>query len=142
MRIGMARRHLMSLESIAMTDIVLNLFIFFFISFSLLYTFDPTRAKQIKVNLPTAKNVMAPDKKRSDVVEITLSGEGPVYLGADVVTLADLEKELSQRKQTQPELAVFVRVDRLVPFKNLVGVLDVLNGLGLEHLRIAAQQEK
>ena len=44
--------------------------------------------------------------------------------------------------QTQPELAVFVRVDRLVPFKNLVGVLDVLNGLGLENLHIAAQQEK
>ncbi len=142
MKIGMTRRHLVSLESIAMTDIVLNLFIFFFISFSLLYTFDPSRAKQIKVNLPTAKNVMAPDKKRSDVVEITLSGEGPVYLGADVVTLGDLETQLRERRRAQPGLAVFVRVDRLVPFKNLVGVLDVLNGLGLEHLRIAAQQEK
>ena len=142
MKIGMARRHLVSLESIAMTDIVLNLFIFFFISFSLLYTFDPTRTKQIKVNLPKAKNVMAPDKKRSDVVEITLSGEGPVYLGGDVVTLADLETRLGERRKTQPDLAVFVRVDRLVPFKNLVGVLDVLNGLGLENLRIAAQQEK
>ncbi len=142
MRIGMTRRHLMTLESIAMTDVVLNLFIFFFISFSLLYTFDPTRAKQIKVNLPMAKNVMAPDKKRSDVVEITLSGEGPLYLGADVVTFADLETRLKERIETQPEVAVFVRVDRLVPFKSLVGVLDVLNGLGLEHLRIAAQQEK
>ena len=142
MKIGITRRHLVSLESIAMTDIVLNLFIFFFISFSLLYTFDPTRAKQIKVNLPKAKNVMAPDKKRSDVVELTLSGEGPIYLGADVVTLGDLEAHLKERMETQPELAVFVRVDRLVPFKNLVGVLDVLNGLGLENLRIAAQQEK
>ncbi len=138
----MARRHLVSLESIAMTDIVMNLFIFFFISFSLLYTFDPTRAKQIKVTLPKARNVMAPDKKRSDVVTITLSDEGPVYLGADVVTLANLETQLSERMKSQPELAVFMRVDRLVPFKNLVGVLDVLNGLGLEHLRIAAQQEK
>ena len=142
MKIRMSGQYMVSLESIVMTDIVMNLFIFFFISFSLLYSFDPLRAKQIKVNLPMAKNVMALDKKRSDVVEITLSGEGPVYLGAQVVTLADLEAELSERMKTQPELAVFVRVDRLVPFKNLVGVLDVLNGLGLEHLRIAAQQEK
>ncbi|MGE5280479.1 MAG: ExbD/TolR family protein [Deltaproteobacteria bacterium] len=138
----MTRRHLVSLESIAMTDVVLNLFIFFFISFSLLYTFDPSRAKQIKVNLPKARNVMAPDKKRSDVVEITLSGEGPVYLGSDVVTLAQLETKLGERRKMQPDVAVFVRVDRQVPFKDLVGVLDVLNGLGLENLRIAAQQEK
>lgn len=142
MKIGMSRQYMVSLESIAMTDIVMNLFIFFFISFSLLYTFDPSRAKQIKVNLPSAKNVMATDKRSSDAVEITLSSEGPVYLGPDVVTLGDLETRLKERMESDPQLAVFMRVDRLVPFKNLVGVLDVLNGLGVKNLRIAAQQEK
>jgi len=141
-KIGMSRQYMVSLESIAMTDIVMNLFIFFFISFSLLYTFDPSRAKQIKVNLPSAKNVMATDKRSSDAVEITLSSEGPVYLGPDVVTLGDLETRLKERMESDPQLAVFMRVDRLVPFKNLVGVLDVLNGLGVKNLRIAAQQEK
>jgi len=67
-KIRMSGQYMVSLESIVMTDIVMNLFIFFFISFSLLYSFDPSRAKQIKVNLPMAKNVMALDKKRSDVV--------------------------------------------------------------------------
>jgi hypothetical protein len=49
-KIAPTRKYMFNLESVAMTDIVLNMFIFFFISFSLLYTFNPTKAKVIKVN--------------------------------------------------------------------------------------------
>ena len=41
-----------SLESVAMTDIIMNLFIFFFITFSLLYTFNPFGESKIKIDLP------------------------------------------------------------------------------------------
>ncbi len=130
-----------NLESVAMTDIVLNMFIFFFISFSLLYTFNPTKAKVIKVNLPSAKHVMNPGSS-GGYVTIVLSGEGPLYLDGEVVTYKELEDRLTQRKAAEPGMTVIVQVDRLAPFKNVVRVLDVLNGIGIERLRIAAQQEK
>lgn len=130
-----------ALESVAMTDIVLNMFIFFFISFSLLYTFNPTKAKQIKVNLPKAKNVAAPEGKMQAMI-ITLSSEGPLYLEGQVVTLKELEAQLGDVLKKNPQQAVLLQVDRLVAFKNVVRVLDVLNGLGVERLRIAAQEDK
>ncbi|MDD5583801.1 MAG: hypothetical protein PHV55_01915, partial [Candidatus Omnitrophica bacterium] len=56
MKIYGRRDYLVNLESVAMTDIVMNMFIFFFISFSLLYTFNADRLKKLGVNLPRAKN--------------------------------------------------------------------------------------
>ena len=51
-----SKGYVVALESIAMTDIVLNLFIFFFISFSLLYTLQPDRMTRIEVRLPKASS--------------------------------------------------------------------------------------
>ncbi len=141
MKIGPSRKYMFSLESIAMTDIVLNMFIFFFISFSMLYTFNPNKAKHIKVNLPRAKNVAAAEAK-DEVANITLSSEGPVYLNGDVVTLKELQKKLVSVFKRNPSLAVVIEVDRMVAFKNVVGVLDILNDIGIERLNIAAQEYK
>jgi biopolymer transport protein ExbD len=140
-KIAPTRKYMFNLESVAMTDIVLNMFIFFFISFSLVYTFSPTKAKHIKVNLPKARHVMNPGQS-GGMVTIVLSAEGPLYLQGEVVTSAELESRLSRMKTADSGLTVVVQIDRLVPFKNVVRVLDVLNGLGIERLRIAADQEK
>jgi biopolymer transport protein ExbD len=140
MKIGPTRKYMMALESVAMTDIVLNMFIFFFISFSLLYTFNPTKTNHIKVNLPRAKNVARPEGK-DDAVRITLSSEGPLYKDGAIVTLKELQADLTAATQRNPSLAVVLEVDRLVAFKNVVRVLDMLNGLGIERLRIAAQEQ-
>ncbi len=141
MKIEPTRKYAMSLESVAMTDIVLNMFIFFFISFSLLYTFNPTQTKHIKVNLPKAKHVSKPQGKDSARM-ITLTREGPVYLDGDIVTEKELEAKLSSLLKRNPELQVVMEIDRQVAFKNVVQVLDVLNGLGIERLRISAMEEQ
>ena len=46
-----------------MTDIVLNLFIFFFISFSLLYTFNPERLAKVPVKPPTVTTPVASNSR-------------------------------------------------------------------------------
>lgn len=129
-----------SLESVAMTDIVLNMFIFFFISFSLLYTFNPVKSKYIKVNLPKAKYVSAPSGKPAPVT-ITISSEGPVYLNGELVTFKELKAKLTRMTKEGCSPGVVVQIDRLVPFKNVVAVLDVLNGLDITNLRVAAEEE-
>ncbi|MFH1692188.1 MAG: biopolymer transporter ExbD [Candidatus Omnitrophota bacterium] len=140
MKIEPNRSYMFSLESVAMTDIVLNMFIFFFISFSLLYTFNPTKAKHIKVNLPKAKNVSV-SQKASSSVTITLSSDGPMYLDGKVVTFKELEAQLDGVSKSVEPVSVIVQIDRLVPFKNVVRVLDVLNGLDITNLRIAAEED-
>ncbi len=139
MKIRPTKTFMFSLETVAVTDIILNMFIFFFISFSLLYTFNPNRAKYIKVNLPKAKHVAEP-QAQDEPVRITLSREGPIYLRGSVVTLRELQDKLAPLVDRNPSLEVIVEIDRTVAFKNVVEILDVLNGLDITRLRIAAEE--
>ena len=57
MKVRTTNKQFLTLESVAMTDIVMNMFIFFFITFSLLYTFNPQQESKIKVNLPKGMTI-------------------------------------------------------------------------------------
>ncbi len=139
MKIGGRHNYLISLESIAMTDIIMNLFIFFFISFSLLYTFNPHRVQKLDVKLPKAAN--ASNISKQDQVNITLSKEGPIYLGDDIVTGRELKQSMGVKLRNNPELVVILRADKLVSFHKIVEVLDVLTELGITNLNIAAVKD-
>jgi len=73
MKISGRRDYLFSLENIAMTDIIMNMFIFFFISFSLLYTFSPERIQKLDIKLPEATNTAPLENKNQ--VDIVLTGD-------------------------------------------------------------------
>lgn len=139
MKIGGRHNHLTSLESVAMTDIIMNLFLFFFISFSLLYTFNAHRVQKLDVKLPKAAN--ASNISKQDQVNITLSKEGPVYLGDDIVTVRELKQSIGAKLKKNPELVVILRADKLVSFHKIVEVLDVLTELGITNLNIAAVKD-
>ena len=138
MKIQGRRGYLWSLESVAMTDIVLNMFIFFFISFSLVYTFSSTRVQRLEVKLPKAANTSPAE---GDQATITLTNEGIMYLDNDYTNLKDLRDRLAGRLKQAPSLSVVVRADRLVAFKHVVAVLDMISGLGITRLSIATVKE-
>lgn len=139
MKISGRRDYLVNLESIAMTDIVLNMFIFFFISFSLLYTFSPQRIKKLEVKLPEAKAAAPINETRQ--VMITITNEGLMYLDKELVTMKELKEKINFAHKDNPGLNVILGSDRLVPFKNVVKILDVLTELGVKNLNIAAITE-
>jgi biopolymer transport protein ExbD len=139
MKIGGRHNYIMSLESIAMTDIIMNMFIFFFISFSLLYTFNPNRVQKLDIKLPKAAN--ASNIEKQDQVNITLSKDGPIYLGEDMVTVRELKAVVSAKLMSNPELIVILRADKLVGFHKIVDILDVLTELGITNLNIAAVKD-
>ncbi len=139
MKIGGRHNYLISLESVAMTDIIMNMFIFFFISFSLLYTFNPHRVQKLDIKLPKAAN--ASDIEKQDQVNITLSKEGPVYLGEDIVTVKELKQVVAGKLKDNPELIVILRADKLVSFHKIVDILDVLTELGITNLNIATVKD-
>ncbi len=140
MKISGQRSYHVSLESVVMTDIILNMFIFFFISFSLLYTFSPVRMKNLEVNLPEAKSASQMSDRQQ--IFVTINNEGVIYLDKDVVTRKALKDKISLKYRENPALAVVVSSDRLVRFKDVVAVLDILNAVGVKNLNIAAVGEK
>jgi biopolymer transport protein ExbD len=140
MKIAGRRPYLVNLESVAMTDIVLNMFIFFFISFSLLYTFSPYRVKKLEVKLPEAESASNMDNRRQ--ANITISNDGIIYLDQEQVNKKSLREKIALRRRENPGLGVIVSSDRLVRFKDIVDVLDILNAIGVKNLNIAAVSER
>jgi len=139
MKIAGRKNFMSSMESVAMTDIVLNMFIFFFISFSLLYTFNPQRVQKLEVRLPKASHTTTID--RMSQVNITLTNEGVLYFEQEVVTLKELKDRVQRQHEVNPAVVVVLRADRLVNFKTVVSVLDMLTEIGIGNLNIAAVKE-
>jgi len=115
------------------------MFIFFFISFSLLYTFNPQRVQKLEVKLPKAASSTSIDK--ASQVNITITNEGVVYFEQDVVTMRELKDKIRKQHADNPTAVVVLRADKLVNFKTVVSVLDMLTELGVSNLNIAAVKE-
>jgi biopolymer transport protein ExbD len=134
------RESFVSLESIAITDIILNMFIFFFTAFSLVYTFNPSRESRISVRLPQA-DVRSP-REQMDPIIITLNSRNEVFLNNRVSTLHQVEPELRSLISFNKGRPVIVRADKNVVFDRVVQVLEVAKRSGVERLGIAIEEKR
>jgi len=115
------------------TDVILVLLVIFMITTPLILQ------SSIKVNLPEA--VSAEPTKGPNQIEITITNEGSVYLVNQLVTRKELRDKVYVLQRDNPDLNVVLRSDRLVRFKDIVGVLDILTEFGIKKLNIAATAE-
>src|SRR3989338_10704023 len=116
--------YLVALESVAMTDIVLNMFIFFFISFSLLYTFNPVRMSKIDVRLPKASSAISLEGSKREII-LSITKKGEFFIDDDRIVNKELKKELQIRLKDNPSLAILLKVDSASKFDSVVKALDV-----------------
>jgi biopolymer transport protein ExbD len=139
MKIKTHRDSIVSLESVAITDIILNMFIFFFTSFSLVYTFNPTRESRIFVKLPQA-DIKAPADQKEPIV-VTINSRNEIFLRNQQKNLRDLKTELQSLIAFSKMRPVIVRADKSVVFDRVVQVLDVAKNSGVERLGIAIEEK-
>src|SRR5438552_18662045 len=100
---------LFSLESVAITDIIMNMFIFFLITFSFLATFHKSNEGELDVNLPKAASATPPAEKKG--LSVNLAQEGGLFLGKDQVTLEHLKTHFQAEKDSDEEIAGIGRAD-------------------------------
>lgn len=136
MRLRPTRDFALSLESVTMTDIVLNMFIFFFISFSLLYTFSPERLAKVPVNPPKVTTPVAAKISDKPVV-ITMDHTGLLYVGEEAVTLSTLQVAVQQALRDTSRTTVLLRADRLVTIKDVVRAMELAKQAGASDISIA-----
>jgi biopolymer transport protein ExbD len=139
MKIKTHRDAVVSLESVAITDIILNMFIFFFTSFSLVYTFNPARESRIIVKLPQADIKMPADQ--TEPIVVTINSQNEVFLNNRSKSLKDLKTELQSLTAFNRTKPVIVRADKSVVFDRVVQVLDVAKNSGVERLGIAIEEK-
>jgi len=133
------RDSVVTLESIALTDIILNIFIFFFTAFSLVYTFNPARESRVVVKLPQA-DIKAPVDQKEPIV-VTINSRNEVFLNNKTKTLRDLKNDLQSLMASSKNRPVIVRADKSVVFDRVVQVLDVAKNAGVDRLGIAIEEK-
>ncbi len=124
------RKVLSAFNFVSLADIVLLLVIFFLLSST--FIVQPG----IKVKLPRAKTTEAESEPH---IVVTLTRDGPVYLGEESVEWEELAPKIYQRLLDDPHQLIVLRADREVPLERAVDVLDMAKGAGGERFLIATQ---
>ena len=110
-------------ETIAFADIVVNLFVFFFITFGLYATFDQSNKGALPIELPKAANAPKLPKAHEPVV-ITVQPDGQVIIGVRKIKDGDMKKTLNRELSLNPAKTVLIRADRHIALEKFIGILD------------------
>jgi biopolymer transport protein ExbD len=137
MRFKRQSKILFSMESVAITDIIMNMFIFFFITFSFLATFNKSNEGRVDVSLPKATSAVPSVEKKS--LSVSLTKDGGLFLNDVPVTLEQLKTRLQEEKAQGSEVTLVVRADKEVQHGRVVEVMDIARNEGMNKLAIGAQ---
>lgn len=102
-------------ENTSLTDIVMNIFIFFFIASCMLYTFNP----KVSVTLP----VIPRDEEVRMPIEITIDRDNDIYLRNDKLSAEQLTERLREESPYQP---IVVRGDKNIQYGRVDEVLETI----------------
>ncbi len=115
------------------TDVILVLLIIFMITTPLILQ------SNIQVNLPSSSTGKPLEETRQ--ISVMITNEGLMYLDSKLTSKKTLKTEVSRLHQANPELEVVLFSDKMVRFKDIVGLLDIFNELGVKNLNIATKTE-
>ena len=112
----------------SLTDIVLQLLIFFLLSSSFVMQTG------IKVQLPKAETGEPQSAKN---VIVTLTDAGNLYLNGEQVDLSTLGPKLATAIGKEKEQVVIIKADKTVSLQRTVEVIDVAKAVGAAKFMIA-----
>jgi biopolymer transport protein TolR len=118
------RRFLAEINVIPLVDVVLVLLIIFMVTAPMLY-------RGMDIKLPTsASNTIKPNER----VVLTVERNQQIFLDKELVGVGQLEGKLRAIKGRNPEVSIYLRADREVPYGTVVFVMDGVKRAGIERL--------
>ncbi|MFH1191848.1 MAG: biopolymer transporter ExbD [Candidatus Omnitrophota bacterium] len=130
---GRRQKPFTEINTAPFTDIILVLMAIFMVTTPLVMQ------SNIQVNLPSSKT----GEPHKDVrqISVMITSEGLIYLDDKMASKKTLKAEVAKIHQDNPELEVILFSDKMVRFKDIVGLLDIFNELGVKNLNIATKTE-
>ena len=119
---------LAQINIVPFVDISLVLLIIFIVTVNQILT------PAIRVRLPESSHTDSVADVGS--IDISISNEGVVYLGKDIVSLKELRVRVENMHKIKPQRGVVLGIDKSTYFQRVVDVLDAINGLGITKLDI------
>ncbi|MBI3006190.1 MAG: biopolymer transporter ExbD [Ignavibacteriales bacterium] len=130
MKFRTEHKHLSAFSYASLTDVVLQLLIFFLLSSTFVIQ------SGIKVRLPKAE--AAETANRSQIV-VTLTDRGAVFLNNDQVSKSALRSQLTTLLKQSKDQLVVINADKSVSLQGAVEVMDIAKASGAARLLIATQ---
>ena len=97
-----------------------------------------TQKSGLLVNLPEASQA---ESQSLDVITLTITKEGGLYLDDRSLPLGDLEEALRASRNASPDAVLLVAADREAEVGRLVKVMDITRLAGIVALTIQAESE-
>lgn len=110
---------------------------FFMLVFFMVFSTLKTEPMGLDVELPRAVTGTA---QTSTSFEVVVDKSGAFYVSGRHVTGAELEQDLVQRLQVNPDIFVIVKADKEVRYEHVVRALDHIRGVGGYRLGLAVEQ--
>lgn len=103
-------------ELTPMIDVVFLLIAFFMMVTSMISD------EYIEIEVPIAEEAVVPDETRGRQF-ITVTADGTLFLGAQIVSVDELAPAISRGADTIPNFKVYVRADSLTPHRHVRDVM-------------------
>jgi biopolymer transport protein ExbD len=117
----------------SLIDVVLLLLIFFMLTTSFV------EQPGMKLDLPETESTSG---EGTDELTVTISSEGEIFLGKELIELENLEAELIKYKEENNKSSLVIKADKTTPHGTVVQVMDIAKISGLEKLIIASEKIK
>lgn len=130
------QNYLESFNFSSLTDVVMQLLIFFLLTFS----FANTRG--MNVTLPRTSIGQPPTQK---TISVTLMKEKKIYINSEEVAKEDLTGRIAAMLGSDPDQQIVIRADKDLLLQDVVEIMDLAKGAGATRLFIAtdaAREEK
>jgi len=86
----------------------------------------------LKMNLPKPSN--KPSTEKHDIEIVQVQQGGGVLINGIGVSAAELESQLNSAKAQDPKFSVMIKGDASAPYAGIIGVIDIVNKLGIENV--------
>jgi biopolymer transport protein ExbD len=90
----------------------------------------------VKVNLPKAEN-RSPQPQ--EAILIVIDSQKQVFVNRKKVNPENLGDIVAQMRSASPELPVLIEGDALVPYGDVIGVMDAVRNAGVENVGLVLE---
>jgi biopolymer transport protein TolR len=114
---------------VPLVDVVLVLLVIFMVTAPLLY-------RGIDIDLPkSSTNTIKPEER----VVVTVDKSRQVFIDKEEVALNQVEGALQAIKNRSPDVTLYLRADRDVPYGVIVEVMDAIKRVGIDKLGMVTE---